>query len=131
GLQPAGAVAVAAGPWTPEALAGAAPAPVFPLWGAIAEVRLQRPPRHAIEEAGSAVLTGPAGTPPSMFTLVTTGGVSSVGSTFLAQAPDAAALAPTLLARGARYLPALAHAAPPGSRACARPVSAGGLPLLR
>jgi glycine oxidase len=130
-LEPAGAVAVAAGPWTAEAFGGAAPPPaVRPLWGAIAEVALERPPTHAIEEAGSAVLTGPEGTPPAMFTLVTARGVSAVGSVFLAEEPDHAALAPRLLARGARYVPALADAVPRATRACARPQTADGRPLL-
>jgi glycine/D-amino acid oxidase-like deaminating enzyme len=129
-LEPAGAVVVAAGPWTPAALDGAATVPVGPLWGVIAEVALERPPTHAIEEAGSAVLTGPAGTPPSLFTIVTARGVSSVGSAFLADEPDHAALAAQLLERGARYVPALAGIAPRATRACARPQSADGRPLL-
>jgi glycine oxidase len=129
-LEPAGAVAVAAGPWTPQALDGAAPAPVRPLWGAIAEVRLERPPHHAVEAAGAAVLTTPSGPPPSVFSMVTANGVSAVGSTFLPEEPDAAALAPTLLARGARYVPALEGLGPHAVRACARPLSADGRPLL-
>lgn len=129
-LEPAGAVAVAAGPWTPQALGGAASPPVRPLWGAIAEVRLEPPPRHAIEEAGSAVLTTPAGPPPSVFSIITARGVSAVGSTFLREEPNATALAPTLLARGARYVPALEGLAPAAVRACARPVSRDGRPLL-
>jgi D-hydroxyproline dehydrogenase subunit beta len=126
-LEPAGAVAVAAGPWTADIVAGV---PVRPLWGAIAEVRLERPPSHAIEEAGAAVLTGPAGTPPAIFTIVTAGGASSVGSTFQPDRPDADALAPALLERGARYVPALASAQVRATRACARPLSGDGRPLL-
>jgi glycine/D-amino acid oxidase-like deaminating enzyme len=129
-LEPAGAVVVAGGPWTQDALAGAATVRVSALWGAIAEVALERPPRHAIEEAGSAVLTGPAGTPPSLFTLITRDGVSAVGSTFEPDEPDPVAMAPTLLARGARYVPALDGTAARAVRACARPLSPDGRPLL-
>jgi glycine/D-amino acid oxidase-like deaminating enzyme len=62
--------------------------------------------------------------------MVTARGVSAVGSTFEPERPDAEALAPRLLARGARFVPALAHATQRGLRACARPVSADGRPLL-
>ena len=127
-VEPAGAVAVAAGPWSPAALGG--DLPVRPLWGAIAEVALERPPTHAIEEAGSAVLTGPGGAPQSLFTLVTAGGTSAVGSVFLQDEPDHAALAGQLIERGARYVPALAGVMPRATRACARPQSADGRPVL-
>ncbi len=65
-----------------------------------------------------------------MFSLVTAGAVSALGSTFLPEQPDADALAPLLRERGARFVPALADAAPGAVRACARPLSADGLPLL-
>jgi glycine/D-amino acid oxidase-like deaminating enzyme len=129
-LEPAGAVAVAAGPWTPDALGGAAAAPVRPVWGAIAEVRLERPPQHAVEEAGAAAAISTPGAPPSLFTIVTAGGVSAVGSTFRADQPDPSALAPVLLARGTRFVPGLEGVGPQAVRACARPQSADGRPLL-
>src|SRR5689334_12629756 len=47
GHHPAGAVALAAGPWSPEAL-GTGWAPIAPLWGVVAEVELAEPPRHTI-----------------------------------------------------------------------------------
>jgi glycine/D-amino acid oxidase-like deaminating enzyme len=62
--------------------------------------------------------------------MVTARGVSAVGSTFLPERPDPAALAPRLLERGARFVPALRYARARGLRACARPVSADGRPLL-
>ena len=127
----ADAVVVAAGPWTPEAIG--APGtwrPVEPLWGAVAQVRLARPPRHTIEQAGVETLTGPGDVPDSLFSIVTAEGASSVGSTFMVAQPDAAAVAPLLLERGARYVPALAEAAIEEVRACARPLSADGRPLL-
>jgi D-hydroxyproline dehydrogenase subunit beta len=126
----ADAVVVAAGPWTPEAVGAGGWKPVAPLWGAVAQVRLADPPRHTIEEAGVETLTGPGDVPHSLFSMVTANGASSVGSTFMAAEPDAAALAPLLLERGARYVPALATAAIEQVRACARPLSADGRPLL-
>ena len=52
------------------------------------------------------------------------------GSTFTSAEPDAAAVAPRLLERGARYVPELAGAAIEQVRACARPLAADGRPLL-
>jgi glycine/D-amino acid oxidase-like deaminating enzyme len=128
-LRPAEAVVVAAGPWTSEAI-GSGGGWVKANWGVVAQVRLQHPPRHAIEQAGVEALTEPGGAPPSLFSLVTTGAVSAVGSTFTDDEPDAAAVAPGLLERGARYVPALAGATIEHVRACARPLSADGRPLL-
>jgi glycine/D-amino acid oxidase-like deaminating enzyme len=129
-LEPAGAVVVAAGPSTREALGGFAIAPaIVPLWGAIAEVRLARPPVHTLEQAGAGSLSSGAA-PAALFSIVTAGGASAVGSTFTPDPPDAGALAPELLARGARFVPALAHARAAAARACARPWSSDGRPLL-
>jgi len=128
-LHPAGAVVVAAGPWTPEALGGGATW-VQASWGVVAQVRLRNPPRHAIEQAGVEALTRPGGAPPSLFSIVTTDEVSVVGSTFTSEEPDAAAVAPTLVERGARFVPELTSAAIEHVRACARPLAADGRPLL-
>ncbi len=119
----ADAVVLAAGPWTPGV-------PVRAVWGVVAQVRLARPPRHQLEEAGIEALTEAGASPPALFSLVTTGDVSAVGSTFTPGEPDAAATAPGLLARGARFVPALDGAAVEHVRACARPVSDDGLPIL-
>ena len=129
-LHPAGAVVAAAGPWTPEAIGGGA-SWVRPNWGVVAQVRLRNPPRHGIEQAGVEALTEPGGgAPPKLFSIVTTGEVSAVGSTFTDDEPDAAAVAPTLVERGARFIPELEHAAIEHVRACARPLAADGRPLL-
>jgi glycine/D-amino acid oxidase-like deaminating enzyme len=120
----------AAGPWTAAALGLPGWRAVTPLWGAVAQVRLEHPPRHTIEEAGVKTLTSPGGGPPSLFSIVTAGGTSGVGSTFSPEQPDAHALAPLLLERGARYVPALQDAQLEGVRACARPLSSDGRPLL-
>ena len=130
-LHPAGAVVAAAGPWTSEALAaGAGWRPVRANWGVVAEVRLPRPPRHALEQLGIEALTAPGGAPGTLFSTVTTGAVSTVGSTFTADEPDPVAIAPYVLERGARYVPALAGASIEHVRACARPLAADGRPLL-
>jgi D-hydroxyproline dehydrogenase subunit beta len=128
--QPADAVVVAAGPWTPEAVGADGWRPVAPLWGSVAQVRLREPPRHTIEQAGVETLTGPGDVPDSLFSIVTADGASSVGSTFMLAEPDSAAVAPLLLQRGARYVPALAGAVIEQVRACARPLSTDGRPLL-
>jgi glycine/D-amino acid oxidase-like deaminating enzyme len=128
--EPAGTVVVAAGPWTPEVVdPGGGWRPIAPLWGVNVEVRLARPPRHVIEQAGVEDLTSAGGAPETIFSIVTAGGVSAVGSTFLADEPDAADMAPVLLARGARYLPAL-EGVGFAARACPRPQSEDGRPLL-
>jgi glycine/D-amino acid oxidase-like deaminating enzyme len=130
-LQPAGAVVVAAGPWTGVALGDPADwHTVRPLWGVVAQVRLERAPRHAIEQAGVEELTRPGGGPASLFSIVTGSGASAVGSTFTPDEPDAPASAPLLLERGARFVPALHGATIEHVRACARPMSADGRPLL-
>jgi D-amino-acid dehydrogenase len=121
----AGAVLIATGPWAPALAPGL---PITPLWGAVAEVGLERPPRHVVEEAGveSIERRRDSGL---LFSLVTAGR-SVLGSTFTDGEPDHRALAPALREHGARYLPALAGAPIRSTRACARPLSADGRPLL-
>jgi D-amino-acid dehydrogenase len=126
---PADAVVVAAGPWTAAALASTTWRPVGPLWGVVAQVRLAEAPRHSIEQAGVKALTSP-GAPDSLFSIVTANGASAVGSTFTPDEPDATTIAPLLLERGARYVPALETARIEHVRACARPRSVDGRPLL-
>jgi glycine/D-amino acid oxidase-like deaminating enzyme len=131
GESPAGAVVVAAGPWT-SALVDRAGAwrPITPAWGVVVELRLARPPRHAVEEGGVEALLSPGGAPGALFSLVTREGSSVLGSTFLPERPEAAELAPALIERGTRFLPALAGTPVVSVRACARPMSGDGRPLL-
>ena len=127
----ADAVVVAAGPWTPAVVdPSGAWRPIAPLWGVNVEVHLAEPPRHAVEQAGIDALIEAGGDPPPLFSMVTADGVSSLGSTFLAAEPDAGALAPRLRANGARFVPVLATTPIASVRACARPLSADGRPLL-
>jgi D-hydroxyproline dehydrogenase subunit beta len=129
----AGAVLVAAGPWTPVLVAsadpGGVPVPIAPVWGVNVEVALAEPPRHVLEEAGVEGVSG-AEAPAKLFSLVTADGAGALGSTFLAAEPDPEALAPELLRRGERFVPALAGARVVSTRACARPQSADGRPLV-
>jgi D-hydroxyproline dehydrogenase subunit beta len=128
---PAAAVVVAAGPWTPELVdPTGAWRPIAPTWGVNVEVRLEAPPGFALEEAGVEQLVSAHGDPRPLFSLITAGGSSALGSTFLPSRPDAEALVPQLRERGARFVPALATAPVASVRACARPQSADGRPLL-
>ena len=129
--QRAGAVVVAAGPWTPEVIDPAGRwRPIAPLWGVVSEVRLDAPPRHALEEAGVEQLVAGGAEPPPLFSLITAGAVSALGSMFVPERPDAGAGRAAAAERGARFVPALARTASGAVRACARPLSADGRPLL-
>lgn len=131
GSTPAGTVVVAAGPWT-SALVDPSRGwrPITPAWGVNVELRLARPPRHGLEEAGVETLLSPGGAPGVLFSLVTREGSSALGSTFFPERPEPADAAPALLERGARFVPALAGTQVVSVRACARPMSADGRPLL-
>jgi len=130
-LLPAGAVVVTAGPWTSELVdPSGAWRPIAPLWGVNLEVHLATAPRHALEEAGVEQLVARGGDPPPIFSLITAGGTSSLGSTFLPRQPDAERMAPRVRANGARFVPALADTPVVSVRTCARPLSADGRPLL-
>jgi glycine/D-amino acid oxidase-like deaminating enzyme len=148
----AGQVVVAAGPWTPELVDGTgAWRPIRPLWGVVVGITLARPPVHVMEEAEIEIEPGgepidagategratdpdaaePTGSEPAVaFSLVTAAGASSVGSTFLDDEPDAAAIVPSILARGALFVPAIASAQLGAHRVCARPFSLDGRPLV-
>ena len=127
--RPAGAVLVAAGPWTPEVIDPTrAWQPIVPVWGVVAEIEMEEPPRHVLEEAG--VEDVGAGGVASIFSLVAADGQVSVGSTFLPEQPDAPAWAATLRRAGERFVPGLRRAKVVGARACARPQSVDGRPLV-
>ena len=140
-LRPAGAIVIAAGPWTPSLLDPSATwQPIRPIWGVVAQVELADAPRHVLEGAEIDIEPGddPGADDPTGsdagdvidFSLVTAGGASSLGSTFLAREPRAAELVDLLRTRGARFVPALASAPVVGVRTCARPVSLDGRPLV-
>jgi glycine/D-amino acid oxidase-like deaminating enzyme len=127
--RPAGAVLVAAGPWTPEVIDPTrAWRPIVPVWGVVADVEMDEPPAHVLEQVGVEAVG--AGGPASIFSLVPAGEQVSVGSTFLPEEPDAPAWAPTLRRAGERFVPGLRRAKVVGARACARPQSYDGRPLV-
>jgi glycine oxidase len=120
-------VVVAAGPWTPSLVSGWLDRqPIRKVWGVVVSTRLTRAPGHVLEELG---IDRP-GQPDELFSLVSAGGESSVGSTFLDDEPDAKNRVPRLMTRAARFVPDLAGAAAIGVRACARPVAFDGRPLI-
>ena len=95
GTTPAGAVVVAAGPWT-SALVDPTGAwrPIAPLWGVNVELRLAQPPRHWLEEGGIKDLPHADGRLDPLFSLVTRDGSSALGSTFFPERPEPADVAP-------------------------------------
>jgi glycine/D-amino acid oxidase-like deaminating enzyme len=137
GVVRPGAVVVAAGPWSPEAvdLSGAW-RPILPYWGVIVELGLDRPPTHVLEEADIDTAIEPDGglaeaeDGATGFSLVTAGGRSSLGSTFLPFEPDPRDYERRLREGGARYVPAIATSPTRGLRACARPLALDGRPLV-
>jgi glycine/D-amino acid oxidase-like deaminating enzyme len=137
GFEAAGTVVVAAGPWSPEVIDPSGGwSPIRRVWGVVVEVGLAAPPGHVLEEAGvdiepgaAPVEVGRAVASPD-FSLITANGVSSLGSTFLPDEPDRDALVPRLVAHGSTFVPAVAGARLGPSRACARPLSLDGRPLI-
>ena len=105
--------------------------PITPLWGVNLEVRLADPPRHALEEAGidrliAARRRAAAAVQPHHRAAASPR--SARRSSPTSRTPEA--LAPRLHAHGARFVPALADTPITSVRACARPLSADGRPLL-
>ncbi len=149
-LEPTGAVVIAAGPWTGELVdRSRAWNPIRPVWGVVIETLLANPPRHVMEEAemDEALGTGDPVTTrdpapnhdraaPVLaderpeFSLVTAAGASAVGSTFLEIEPDPPAWTERLLAHGTTFVPGIMDAPIREVRACARPMSRDGRPVV-
>ena len=140
---PADAILVAAGPWTPGLVDPSGGwAPIRATWGVTLQLRLDgAAPRHIVEEdevdtinraeaATARALVDTTSEPPSLFSLASAGGVSTLGSTFLPNEPDPAAIAPLLLRRAVEFLPAIEGAELIERRLCARPQSFDGRPLI-
>jgi glycine/D-amino acid oxidase-like deaminating enzyme len=144
-LVPAGAVVVAAGPWTPAVIDPTGRwAPISPRWGVVVEAELAAPPRHVLEEAGIEAVLDAGGARTSAgaaaddvadadeveFSLVPLTGAAAVGSTFLAREPVPDEWMERILVRATRFIPGVADAPIRGVRACARPQGADGRPLV-
>jgi len=131
------AVLVAAGPWSPNLVdASGAWQPIRPTHGVTVQVEVGSAPQHILEEGvvhtiNQPVETGDPGADlASTFSMISVGRTSTIGSTFSPHALDPDAVAPVLLTRGARFVPALQHAALLRSRVCARPQSVDGHPFI-
>jgi glycine/D-amino acid oxidase-like deaminating enzyme len=128
-------VLVAAGPWTPGVIDPTGSwAPIRALWGAVVEIELANPPRHVLEQAGieASIGTdaGEHGPQDHLLSLVPMPGVSVVGSTFLDDEPDPRAWQEPILRLAARFVPTVVDAPIRGVRACPRPLSVDGRPLI-
>ena len=140
GVILADAVLVAAGPWTPRLVdPTGAWRPILPTYGVTIQLRLgEATPHHVIEEDAVDTINrtepapeaAPDAEPPSLFSIASSGGISTLGSTFLPAEPDPATIEPLLLRRAAAFLPAVADAEIVGRRMCARPQSVDGRPFI-
>lgn len=139
----ADATLVAAGPWSPALVdATGAWAPIHATWGVTLQLRLDgAAPGHIVEEdeldtinraaaATARAATEVEGEPPSLFSLCSADGVTTLGSTFLPTEPDPTRIEPLLLMRGAEFVPAIEGAELIGRRLCARPQSVDGRPFI-
>ena len=140
----AGAVLVAAGPWSPPLVDPAGDwRPIAPTYGVTVQLRMPAAPGHIVEEdsvdainvgrpeaAAARAAASTDADPPSLFSLASAGGVSTLGSTFLPAEPDAGTVATLLLRRAARWVPSISSAEVIGRRLCARPQSVDGRPFI-
>lgn len=124
----AGSVLVAGGPWSVELVPGwSDQPPIRRSWGVVASVELAHPPARILEEL---TIDAHGSLDPVAFSLMTAGGASSLGSTFLPYEPQPGAMVEQLVALGSRFVPEVARAPIVGTRMCARPVAFDGRPLI-
>ncbi|MEX2136017.1 MAG: FAD-binding oxidoreductase [Chloroflexota bacterium] len=140
----AGAVLIAAGPWSPPLVDPAGTwRPISRTWGVTVQLDLgTAAPRHVIEQdavdavnrplvaAARAAEGEPAADPHSLFTVASAAGVSTLGSIFLPDEPDPGRVGRLLIERGTRYLPAIGSAPVRQVRVCARPQSVDSRPFI-
>ena len=133
------AVLVAAGPWTPAIIDPTGQwLPIRESWGVVVETDLPAGPAHVLEEAEIGAAIGshsdlPNGTAAEDLvdvSLVPLGGTATIGSTFLREQPRPEAWTERILARAATFVPSVADAPIRSVRACARPLSLDGRPLV-
>ena len=141
----ADAVLVAAGPWTPPLVDPSGTwRPIHATWGVTVQLNLDgQAPRHIVEEDEADTLSravaaadraqqadDPSVDPPSLFSLATARGITTLGSVFLPSEPDPAQIGSLLLRRAVAFLPAIVEAEVVGRRMCARPQSVDGRPFI-
>jgi glycine/D-amino acid oxidase-like deaminating enzyme len=135
---PADAVLVAAGPWSPGILdTSGGWRPIRERWGVVIETELPTGPTHVLEQAEIGAAIGTRTDIPDAhetdlvdFSLCPLDGLASVGSTFLARQPDPRDWLERLLSHASTFVPAVADAPIRSMRACARPQSLDGRPLI-
>jgi glycine/D-amino acid oxidase-like deaminating enzyme len=143
GQVDAEAVLVAAGPWSPRLVdPDGGWGRVRATFGVTVQLDLgTAAPRHVVEEdeldginradaATERAATVEDADPPSLFSLASAGGVSTLGSTFLPAEPDPSRIERLLVRRAVAFLPAVADAQVIGRRMCARPQSVDGRPFV-
>lgn len=137
-------VLVAAGPWTPElADPSGVWRPIVRTWGVTVQLDLRGDaPRHIIEEDEvESINRAEAATaraarhddddePPSLFSLASADGVTTLGSTFLPDPPDLDRIVPLLIGRAARWMTGIDPGRLIATRICARPQSVDGRPFI-
>jgi glycine/D-amino acid oxidase-like deaminating enzyme len=142
--HPAGTVLIAAGPWSPPLVDPTGMwEPITRTWGVTVQLDLgEAAPHHVVEEDEVDAVNRPVvaaaraaegeseADPPSLFSLASAAGISTLGSTFLPREPDPAPIARLLIGRGAAYLPAIGSAPVREIRVCARPQSADSRPFI-
>ena len=123
---------VAAGPWTSRVVDPTGGwRPIEPIWGLVVDVTLETPVRHVLEEAGIPELAealGAGEAAPQLFSLVPCEGRNGLGSSFAPDEPNEEEIALAIVEHGRRFLPGIG--AVRATRACGRPVSADGRPLI-
>jgi D-hydroxyproline dehydrogenase subunit beta len=131
----AGALLVAAGPWTPRLLPGAGGvATIRPTYGVTLQIALAQAPHSVLEEGAVHTVNRPVDDGEAAgvvtFSMVSVQGTSTIGSTFLSAVPIAAEMAPRLLENATRFVPAVRGSQILQQRVCARPQSADGRPFI-
>jgi len=131
-VHPAGAVLVAAGPWSSELIdPSGRRRPVSALWGVTVQIAL--PPgrviHHRIEEWDD------SGTDAELqsrihFEVTPLDAMSVLGASRATSVPDPAHVAAMIVERAARFLPAVTASKVSAVRVCARPVTTDALPYL-
>ncbi|MDQ3688761.1 MAG: FAD-binding oxidoreductase [Chloroflexota bacterium] len=138
------AALVAAGPWTSALIDPTGTwSPIHATWGVTLQLRLgAAAPRHIVEEdevdsinraaaaTARAAVEDDEAEPPSLFSIASVAGISTLGSTFLPAEPDPARITPLLLRRAAEFLPEIDGAEIVAQRLCARPQSVDGRPFI-